>query len=88
MSIYDEYKDDYLDNAPEEPEVCNNSLDHLEDDEGLKWGIALCFLKSEIIFFDSIEEHDDILFETLERNQVLNSEILDEKSRCFNCILS
>ena len=28
--IYDEYEDDYLDNAPEEPPVCNHGLDHLE----------------------------------------------------------
>ena len=42
-------------------------------------GRFLCFLNSEINFPDSIEEHNPILFETLIRNQVLNSMILHEK---------
>ena len=44
-------------------------------------GYCFMFFKVRIFFlFDSIEEHDDIFFETLGRNQVLNSHILDEKA--------
>ena len=35
--------------------------------------------QEDIILLDSIEEHNDISFETLGRNQVLNSEILNEE---------
>ena len=79
MPIYDEYEDGYLDDAPQETTTCNNRLDHQEEDKDSKWDISLCFLNSEIIFPDSIQEHDDISFETPRRNQVLNSDILDEE---------
>ena len=42
-------------------------------------GYFFMFSNSEIILLDSIEEHNDISFETLGRNQVLNFEILDEE---------
>ena len=79
MPIYDECEDGYLDNAPKEPAACKNRLDHQEEDKDSKWVISLCFLNSEIILPDSIEEHNNISFETFGRNQVLNSEILDEE---------
>ena len=78
IPIYDERENGYLDNAPKEPKICNNRLDHQEE-EDFKWDIYLCFLNSKNIFLDSIEEHNDISFETLGRNQVLISEILDEE---------
>ena len=46
--------------------------------------VSLCFSISEIlwqeeiILLDSIEEHNDISFKTVEKNQVLNSKILNE----------
>ena len=51
----------------------------LEEEWDSKWDTSLCFLKSKINFPDSIEEHNPILFETLIRNLVLNSDILDEE---------
>ena len=80
-----------MDNAPKEPAVCNNRLDHQEEEES-KWDISLCFLNSEIILLDSIEDHNDISFERLERNRVLNYEILDEEvdvsfTNCYEHIL-
>ena len=51
----------------------------LEEEGDSKWDTSLCFLNSEINLPDSIEEHNPILFETLIRNQVLNSDILDEE---------
>ena len=42
-------------------------------------GYFFIFLNSEINFSVSIEEHNVISFETLIRNQVLNSDILDEE---------
>ena len=69
--IYDQCKDGYLDNAPQEPVDCNNILDHQEEEEDSKWDICLCFSNSEIILLDSIEEHNDIYFETCRKNQVL-----------------
>ena len=47
--IYDECKNGYLDNAPQEPAVCNNRLDHQEEEEDSKWEVSLCFSKSEIL---------------------------------------
>ena len=54
-------------------------MDHQEEEDDSKWDISLCFSDSEIILLDSIEKHNDIPFETLGRNKVLNSEILDEE---------
>ena len=79
VPICDEYKDDYLNNAPEEPKVCNNGLDLQEEEENSKWDTSLCFLDSEITLLDSMEKHNDIFFKTFVRNQVLNSESLDEE---------
>ena len=42
-------------------------------------GYLFIFLNSEIISLDSIEEHNDISFETFGRNEVLNDDILDEE---------
>ena len=42
-------------------------------------GYFLCFSNSKIILLYFIEENDDISFETLGRNQVLHSKILDEE---------
>ena len=67
MTIYHECEDGYLDNAPEEPTVYNNRLDNQEE-ENSKWDIFLCFLNSDIILLDSIEEQNGISFETLGRN--------------------
>ena len=55
LPIYDECKDGYLDNAPQEPAYYNNRLDHQEEEEDPKWDTSLCFLNSEIIVLDSIE---------------------------------
>ena len=108
MPTYDEYEDDYLDNASKEPMVYNHRLDHLEEaegpkwdasscswnsecqeeyissdflkeEEGSKWDISLCFSNLEITLLDSIKEHNGISFEMLERNHVLNFDILDEE---------
>ena len=67
LPIYDACKDGYLDHAPQEPTHCNNILDFQEEEEDSKWDISLCFSNSEIILLDSIEEHNDISFETLGR---------------------
>ena len=50
--------------------VCNYGLDHQEEEEDSRWDVSLCLLNSEIILPYSIEEHGDISFEILERNQV------------------
>ena len=42
-------------------------------------GYFFIFLDSKITLLDSIEKHNDSFFETLVRNQVLNSDILDEE---------
>ena len=65
--IYDECEDGYLDNSPQEPTICNNRLDHQEEEEDSKWDVSLCFSDSEIIFLDSIKEHNNISFETTGR---------------------
>ena len=63
MLIYDEYEDDYLDHALEEPTICNHGLDHLEETEGPKWDVSSCFsnLESleECISPDFIDEGKD-----------------------------
>ena len=59
--------------------VCNNGGGHQEEEEESKWDTSLCFLNSKINFPNSIEEHNAIFFETLIRNQVLNSMMLHEK---------
>ena len=55
------------------------SPNFLEEEEDSKWDTSLCFLNLENIFLVSIEEHNDISFETLGVNWVLNYEILDEE---------
>ena len=67
-----------MDNAPQEPVERNNRLDHQEEEEDSKWDISLYFSNSKVILLDSIKEPNDISFETLERNHVLNSEILNQ----------
>ena len=79
MPIYDECEDGHLDDAPQEEADNNNGLDHQEEEEDSKWDTSLCFLNLEIIFLDSIEQHNGIYFETLGGNQVLKYEILDEE---------
>ena len=54
-------------------------MDNQEEEEESKWDTSLCFLNSEINLPDSIEEHNVIFFETLAKNQVLNSDISYEK---------
>ena len=49
MPIYDECKHGHLDDAPQEPIVCNNRLDHQEEEEDSKWEVSLCFSESEIL---------------------------------------
>ena len=59
-------------------------MNHKEEAESSQIDISLCFSTSEmlcqeeIIFLDYIEEHNDISFETLRKNHVLNSKILNE----------
>ena len=67
-----------MDDAPQTTD-CNNGLGHQEEEKDSKWDTSLCFLDSEITLLDSMEKHNDILFETLVRNDVLNFEILDEE---------
>ena len=55
------------------------SPDFLEEKKYSKWDISLCILNSEIILPYSIKKHSEISFEILERNQVLNYEILYEE---------
>ena len=68
-----------MDNAAQEPTDWDNRLDHQEKKEDSKWDISLCFSNLKISSLDFIEEHNDISFETLGRDQVLNSKILDEE---------
>ena len=42
-------------------------------------GYLFMFLDLEITLLDSMEKHNDILFETLGKNRVLIFEILDEE---------
>ena len=79
MPLYYECEDGHLYDAPQEAVDNNNVLDHQEQEKDSKWDTSLCFLDSKITFPDSMEKHNDILFETLVRNQVLNYEILYEK---------
>ena len=79
MPLYYECEDGHLDDVPQAATDCNNGLDHQEEEEESKWDTSLCFLDSEITLLDSMEKHNDILFETLVRNHVLNFEILDEE---------
>ena len=76
--LYYECEDGHLDDAPQ-VEYCNNGLDHHEEEEDSKWDTSLCFLDSKFTLLDSMEKHNDIFFETLVRNRVLNSKILDEE---------
>ena len=86
--IYDEYEDGYLDNATEELAVCNNRLDHLEEDEGPKWDVSSfpsnLECQEEFISLDFIE---DILCQMHEKNQVLNSGICNKivDVSCTSC---
>ena len=50
-----------------------------EEEEDSKWDTSLCFLDSEITLPDSMKKYNDVFFKKLVRNQVLNSEILDEE---------
>ena len=61
------------------PTVFHEELNHNEEEDDSKWDVSLCFSNSEIILLYSIEENNDISFKTLRRNQVLNSEILNEE---------
>ena len=77
-----------MDNAPQEPAVCNNRLDHLEEDEGPKWDVSLCSsnveCQEEVISLDFIE---DIPSEMHKKNQVLNSGICNKivDVSCTSC---
>ena len=66
--IYDEYEDDYLDNALEELAVYNHRLDHLEEFEGPKWDLSSRSLNSECqeeyISPDFLEEVEDSKWNT------------------------
>ena len=61
------------------PAVCNEGLNHQKEDQGSQWNISLCFSNSEFlcqeefISLESIEEHNDVSFETLEKNEVINA---------------
>ena len=67
-----------------EPAVCNEGLNHKEEDDGSSMDVFPCLSNSEfvcqeeIISLDSIEEHNDIYFETCGKNQVLNSRSFNE----------
>ena len=47
IPTYDEYEDGHLDSALEEPGICNNILDHLEEDEGPELDISSCSSNSK-----------------------------------------
>ena len=68
----------------EKPAVCNEELNMKEEDEGSRMDVSFCssnseiFCQEEIYLLDPIEEKDDISADTHKRNQVINSEILNE----------
>ena len=49
MPTYDEYEDGHLDSAPEEPTICNNRLDHLEEEEDPKWDVSSYSSNSKLL---------------------------------------
>ena len=59
-------------------------MNHKEEDEGSQMNFSSYFSNSEIFcqeeiwLFDSTERQNDISFEIYEKNQVVNSEILNE----------
>ena len=65
--------------------VCNEALDHKERGEGSQINAYLNLSHSSIssqeegvYLLDYVEEQNDISFEVLEKNEVVNSEILNE----------
>ena len=68
MHTYNECEEGHLDDAPQEAIDHNKGLDHQEEEEDSKRDTSLCFLDLEITLLDSMEKHNDILFETFVRN--------------------
>ena len=64
--------------------ICNEGLNHKKEDAGSSMNVFSSLSNSEfvcqeeIISLDSVEEHNDIYFETCGKNQVLNFGIFNE----------
>ena len=67
-----------------EPIVYNKLRDHKEGDENSKWDVSLnlsnseTFCQEDIFLLNLVEEQNDIPLEVLEKNGVINLEILNE----------
>ena len=61
--LYDEYENDNLDNAPEEPTIYNHRLDHLKESKGPKWDVSSCSsnleCQEEYVSPDFLDEDED-----------------------------
>ena len=65
--------------------VCNEALDHKERGKvsqiNASWNLSHSSISSQeegVYLLDYVEEQNDTLFEVLEKNEVVNSEILNE----------
>ena len=67
-----------------EPTVYNKPRDHKEGDENSKWDVSLnlsnleMFCQEDIFLLNLVEEQNDIPLEVLEKNGVVNLEMLNE----------
>ena len=67
-----------------EPTLYNKPRDHKEGDENSQWDVSLILLNSEtfcqedIFLLNIVEEKNDIPLEVLDKNGVVNLEILNE----------
>ena len=67
-----------------EPTMCTKQRDHKEGDEDSQWDVSLnlsnseTFCQEDIFLLNIVEEQDDIPLEVLEKNGVVNVEILNE----------
>ena len=86
LEVEDE-KDEQLCNQYQHVEklaVCDEGLNHKEEDEGSPMNVSSHFSNSEILGqeglcqLDSFEKQNDNYFETSENNEVVESEILNE----------
>ena len=67
-----------------EPTVCNKQRDHKEGDENSKWDVSLnlsnseTFCQEDIFLLNLVEEKHEIPLEVLEKNRVVNLEMLNK----------
>ena len=86
LLIYDEKEEQSCDQSQyvKEPIVYNKPRDHKEGDENSKWDVSLnlsnseTFCQEDIFLLNIVEEQNDIPLEVLEKNGVVNVEILNE----------